>query len=133
MSILAVTGGLRGTDQIELFPYPSKTVDGKFNIDFFARGMRFFADPNVRAADELMPGTRLFVMHDLQNEHDAFALCLRTGDPSYLENHCQAGKCWSTVVHAFVMLTRGNMARNLRALRGQRRLKGFGIASALYA
>ncbi|MGF6697598.1 hypothetical protein OKW38_002210 [Paraburkholderia sp. MM5496-R1] len=84
MNILAVTGGLRGTDQIELFPYPSKSVDGKLNIDFFARGMRFFADPNVRAADELMPGTKLFVMHDLQNEHDEFALCLRTGDPSYL-------------------------------------------------
>jgi hypothetical protein len=84
MNILAVTGGLRGTDQIELFPYPTETEDGKLRIDFFARGMRFFADPNVRAADELMPGTKLYVMHDLQNEYDEFALCLRTGNPSYL-------------------------------------------------
>jgi hypothetical protein len=84
MNILAVTGGLRGTDQMELFPYPSKSPDGRLKIDFFARGMRFFAEPNVLAADRLMPGTKLFVMHDLQNEFDEFALCLRTGDPSYL-------------------------------------------------
>ncbi|WP_157648865.1 HIRAN domain-containing protein [Burkholderia ubonensis] len=88
LRILAVTGGLRGTDRIELFPLPHKSEDGRLKIDFFARGMRHFAEPNIEAADKLVPGARLYVMHDLQNEHDRFALCLRTDDPSYLVGYC---------------------------------------------
>ncbi len=88
LRLLAVTGGLRGTDPIELFPPPSRTESGKLRVDFFARGLRHFAEPNLRAADELIAGARLYVMRDLQNEHDQFALCLRTADPSYLVGYC---------------------------------------------
>ncbi len=84
LKILSITGGLRGTDRIELFPLPVKNENNKLNIDFFIRGMRHFALPNIEAADKLMTGDRLYVMRDVQNEHDDFALCLRTNDPSYL-------------------------------------------------
>ncbi|CAJ0742332.1 HIRAN domain-containing protein [Ralstonia mannitolilytica] len=88
LTILSITGGLRGTDPIELFPAPVRTADGRFSIDFFARGLRHFAEPNLKAADELVSGARLFVMRDMQNEHDRFALTLRTSDPSYLVGYC---------------------------------------------
>lgn len=88
LGILSITGGLRGTDPIELFPAPKKTEDGRFNIDFFVRGLRHFAEPNLKAADELVPNARLFVMRDLQNEHDRFALTLRTSEPAYLVGYC---------------------------------------------
>ncbi|WEY38821.1 HIRAN domain-containing protein [Paraburkholderia sp. SUR17] len=88
LPILAVTGGLRGTDPIELFALPQRDTSGRFAIDFFARGMSHFAPPNVEAANALKPGSKLFVMRDLQNEHDQYALCLRTNDPSYLVGYC---------------------------------------------
>ncbi|RQZ89941.1 hypothetical protein DF053_08840 [Burkholderia cepacia] len=84
LQILAITGGLRGTDPIEVFPLPERTSDGRLRIDFFVRGMQYFASPNVEAANLLQAGTRLYMMHDLQNEYDRYALCLRTGDPAYL-------------------------------------------------
>ncbi|WP_157381437.1 HIRAN domain-containing protein [Burkholderia ubonensis] len=88
LPILAVTGGLRGTDPIELFAAPVRTEDNKFRVDFFARGLRHVAEPNLRAADELVSGARLFLMHDIQNGFDPFALSLRTSDPSYLVGYC---------------------------------------------
>ncbi|WP_116136340.1 HIRAN domain-containing protein [Trinickia diaoshuihuensis] len=88
LPILAVTGGLRGTDPIELFAAPARTADNKFKVDFFARGLRHVAEPNLNAADELVAGARLFLMHDIQNGFDPFALSLRTSDPSYLVGYC---------------------------------------------
>lgn len=84
LSILAVTGGLRGTDPIEVFPLPIRTCDGKLHIDFFARGLRHLAKSNLDAIGELATGFRLYAMRDLQNENDRFALCLRTEAPVHL-------------------------------------------------
>lgn len=88
LTILAVTGGLRGTDPIELFPHPERTPEGRLRMEFFARGLRHFAKPNLLAADELTAGDRLFIVRDVQNAHDRFALCLRTQDPVYLVGYC---------------------------------------------
>lgn len=84
LSMLAVTGGLRGTDAIELFPMPDRTASGKFEIEFFARGLRYFNQSCVDAVARLQGGDRLRLVRDLQNEVDAFALFMRTEKPIHL-------------------------------------------------
>jgi hypothetical protein len=78
---LSRTGGLRVTDSLELIPCPERTAIGTYEAYFFCRGIRH-ATPEARArADELSAGERLFLMRDLQNQHDPAALAIRTKDP----------------------------------------------------
>lgn len=81
---LARTGGLRATDSLELFPCPEPTCENNYEVRFFSRGLRHLNLENQARARDLKPGERLFLMRDLQNEHDAMALLLRTGDPIFL-------------------------------------------------
>jgi hypothetical protein len=84
LSMLAVTGGLRGTDSLELFPMPTRTAFGKFEIEFFARGLRHFNHSCVEAVSRLQAGDRLCLVRDLQNDADACALFMRTENPIHL-------------------------------------------------
>ncbi|MGH8643755.1 MAG: HIRAN domain-containing protein [Gammaproteobacteria bacterium] len=51
---------------------------------FFSRGLRHLNLENQARVRNLKPGERLFLIRDLQNEHDAMALLLRTEDPIFL-------------------------------------------------
>ncbi|ALL65775.1 HIRAN domain [Paraburkholderia caribensis MBA4] len=84
MSMLAITGGLRGTDSLELFPMPTRTEAGKFEIEFFARGLRHFNQSCVLAVNALETNDRLCLVRDLQNKADAYALFMRTENPIHL-------------------------------------------------
>jgi hypothetical protein len=78
---LARTGGLRATDSIELIPAPEPTGDGLYEAFFFIRGIRHLPQPTITRISDLQVGERLFVVKDVQNEHDPNALLLRTGEP----------------------------------------------------
>jgi hypothetical protein len=82
--MLGMTGGLRGTDSIELFPMPKRNAAGTLEIDFFARGLRHFNQTCVDAANSLVSGDRLLLVKDLQNDVDTFALFMRTENPIHL-------------------------------------------------
>lgn len=60
------------------------TGENNYEVCFFSRGLRHLNLENQARARNLKPGERLFLMRDLQNEHDAMALLLRTGDPIFL-------------------------------------------------
>ena len=81
MEELSRTAGLRATDSLELFPCPQATSDKKFEMHFFSRRLRHMHTENQARAQILKKGERLYLMQDLQNEYDAMALLLRTGDP----------------------------------------------------
>ncbi len=81
MEELGRTGGLRATDGLELIPCPEPTEDGRYEIRFFARGMRHLPAEYQASFDVLEVGQRLYLMHDLQKDFDAMALMMRTGDP----------------------------------------------------
>ncbi|MDQ7074224.1 MAG: HIRAN domain-containing protein [Gammaproteobacteria bacterium] len=81
---LVRTGGLRATDSLELFPYPQPTFDDCYQAHFFCRGLRYFDSESQTRAAKLGVDEALFLMSDLQNEHDSMALVLRTGDPMTL-------------------------------------------------
>lgn len=80
---LARSGGIRVTDNLQLFPVPEK-VSGAYSVNFFSHGIRHLAPCYIDRIAHLNPGSRLYLMADLQNNNDSFALTLRTDDPPEL-------------------------------------------------
>lgn len=78
---LARTGGVRATDSLELFACPEPTIHQTYEVYFFSRGLRHLHDENRKRIAHLQPQEHLFIMQDMQNEHDEMALLLRTKDP----------------------------------------------------
>jgi hypothetical protein len=88
MSILALTGGIRGTDSIELFQPPVITEDGRYELEFFARSLSFLPKESLELINKLELGTRLYLMNDRQNAFDSFALALRSESPIFMAGYC---------------------------------------------
>lgn len=78
---LTLTGGLRATDALELVACPEPTPDHRYEILFFARGLRHLAEECQKALDGLAVDEPLYLMRDAQNAVDELALMLRTDDP----------------------------------------------------
>lgn len=78
--ILALTEGKRATDRIEIFmaPFPK---NGRFQVIFFAHGIRHTHLANQTGVDGVEAGAKLYLMRDVQNEKDENAIALRTGNP----------------------------------------------------
>lgn len=87
MSILALTGGIRGTDSIEVFQLPSFT-ENRYELDFFARSLSFLPKETIDLIDQLQPDSALFLMKDQQNKFDPLALALRSENPTFLVGYC---------------------------------------------
>lgn len=88
LALLALTGGHRETDSLEVFPCPKPDDQGQYHIHFFAHGIRHLPQEAVKRLDSLQSGERLFLMLDFQNPYDPFALALRTDDPAALAGYC---------------------------------------------
>lgn len=81
MEELSLTGGLRATDDLEIFPCPQPTKDGRYEVSFFSRGLQHLQIENVTRAASLEAGEKLYLMLDRQNKIDRTALLLRSDDP----------------------------------------------------
>lgn len=80
---LARSGGVRVTDNMQLFPVP-ENINGKYEVNFFSHGIRHLAPNYIDRIGHLTQGSKLHIMADLQNNRDHFALALRTDDPPEL-------------------------------------------------
>lgn len=78
---LARTGGLRVTDSLELILCPEPTSSNLYEAYFFSRGLRHLPEESQNRSTTLTEGEKLFLMKDIQNDHDGLALLLRTDDP----------------------------------------------------
>ena len=107
MEELALTGGVRATDSLQLFPLPLKN-NGYYEVKFFSHGIRYLAPSYVERANELETGDKLYLMKDIQNSHDKYALTLRTEDPPEL-----VGYCPKNYVKDFNSLIERNGAENI--------------------
>lgn len=87
MDELALTGGVRATDSLQLFPIPAEQ-NGYYEVKFFSHGIRYLAPSYVERANKLKEGDKLYIMKDIQNSHDKDALTLRTEDPPELVGYC---------------------------------------------
>lgn len=88
LEVLARTGGLRATDTLEIIPCPEPTKDKSYEVYFFSHGIRHLSLKDQERVNELNAGAQLYLMQDLQNEHDAMALLLRTNDPVAVVGYC---------------------------------------------
>ncbi len=77
---LARTGGIKATDNLQLYPIPSET-DGYYNVQFFSHGVSHLPENYKDRTNRLSVGDKLYLCADLQNEQDSSALFLRTSDP----------------------------------------------------
>ncbi|KAB1439009.1 HIRAN domain-containing protein [Pseudodesulfovibrio senegalensis] len=83
LSILAISGGERRTDNIEIFPMPTMQ-DGRYCYDFFSHGIRHMCDGCQDRINALKAGDRLFLCADKQNLFHSEAWMLRTDTPKAL-------------------------------------------------
>lgn len=74
---LAVTGGLRGTDSIELIPVPDRTPDGMYKASFFVHGARYLSEREQVEFANLTAGAELVLVPEFNNEIDQHALLLK--------------------------------------------------------
>lgn len=88
MAILALTGGIRGTDSIELFQPPAVSEQGQYRLEFFARSLSHLPQQAVERIGLLKQGERIFLMRDPQNDFDEQAVAMRTGTPSWFLGYC---------------------------------------------
>ncbi len=87
MDELSRSGGIRATDNLQLFPYPEKQ-DGKYVVEFFVHGIRHVPTRQADRIATLQSGDELFLMKDVQNRADALALAIRTNDPPEIIGYC---------------------------------------------
>jgi hypothetical protein len=88
LAMLAITGGLRETDSLEILPCPFPTSEGKYEVLFFSHGLSHMDKSAIERVNELKPDDRLFLMYDLQNKYDSLAITLRTDDPVTHAGYC---------------------------------------------
>lgn len=84
---LARTNGIRATDSLQIFEIP-KEQDGKYCVYFFSHGISHLPANYIDRVNSLKEGEDLFLMKDIQNKVDRFALALRTGDPVEIVGYC---------------------------------------------
>lgn len=77
---LARSGGMRATDQLQIFPIP-ENYDGKYLLYFFSHGIRHLPKVYIQRVNVLKENDQLYLMKDIQNSMDVHALALRTEDP----------------------------------------------------
>lgn len=73
---LAKFGPIPGTDSMLVYSEPV-LENGMFSVDFFVHGIRYMHDDVLVWAENVLTGTRLLPMIDLQNEADPNAVALR--------------------------------------------------------
>ncbi len=80
ISELARSGGIRATDDLQLFPYPEQK-NGNYEVTFFSHGIRYLPPSYIERLNNLRVGDKLYIMSDLQNDYDSHGLVFRTNDP----------------------------------------------------
>lgn len=82
--ILAISGGTRQTDSLEVFPMLKQRRDGGFNCRFFLHGWRHVNVPSQERLARLHSGEKLQVSMELNNPATGVALQLQTADDYFV-------------------------------------------------
>ncbi|EHK0063258.1 HIRAN domain-containing protein [Vibrio parahaemolyticus] len=88
MNILARSGGLRGTDQLQMFRKIEVKDSGDFEHFFFVHGLSHLSRSAQKRVDSLNSGERLFFCFDCQNEYDPYAVLIRADNPAEVVGYC---------------------------------------------
>ncbi|MDM8794890.1 HIRAN domain-containing protein, partial [Klebsiella pneumoniae] len=88
IDILARSGGLRSTDQLQIFKKIEVDSNGKFEYFFFLHGLSYLNSMANDRVSELKPGQTLRLCLDLQNEYDDDAVVVRADKPAEIVGYC---------------------------------------------
>lgn len=111
MTLLGLGNGLRVTDQLEVFPEPMVDAEaGVVTTRFLVRGVERIPGAEEHIA-ELPVGARLRCLLDVQNEHDARAVALRT------EGYAVVGYCPDYLVDDLSVLLEHERELEIRVVR----------------
>ena len=80
LEVLAITAGVRATDNYELVA-PPRLVGQSMELAFFPRGLRYLPPLSLAQLEEFSEGTSVFLLKDVQNVKDVLALAIRTEQP----------------------------------------------------
>jgi len=84
---LSRTNGVRATDSLQLFEVPTK-IEERYITYFFSHGISHLSKNYVERIKKLKKGDKLYLMQDIQNKIDQYALMIRTDDPAELMGYC---------------------------------------------
>jgi hypothetical protein len=84
LDILALTGGERQTDNLEVFPKIERNKGGGFRCRFFLHGWRHVNEPAQRKLLSLEPNESLQVAIELNNPATGLAVQLQTGEDYHM-------------------------------------------------
>ncbi len=88
LALLGVTGGIRETDSLMMFPCPEKNEYGEVHLHFFAHGIRHLPKEVLGVIENLCSEQPLYLMPDPQNPSDRQAIALRAEDPVMIIGYC---------------------------------------------
>ncbi|WP_248466121.1 HIRAN domain-containing protein [Pectobacterium versatile] len=88
IDILARSGGLRSTDQLQIFKKIEVDSDGQFEHFFFLHGLSYLNSMANDRVSELQPGQILRFCLDIQNEYDCDAVVVRADKPAEIIGYC---------------------------------------------
>lgn len=88
IDLLARSGGLRGTDNLQMFRRFDVAADGTFSHIMFAHGLAYLSRSAQQRVLELRSGEQLYFCKDIQNPHDPNALIVRAGNPAEIVGYC---------------------------------------------
>ncbi|MES1147334.1 MAG: hypothetical protein ABUL49_01140, partial [bacterium] len=113
ISILAVSGGGRVTDSLEVFPEVKADSEGRFSVRFFLHGLRHLGEVSIERASRLAAGDELPVMMELNNPATGTAVPLYTKEyiivgwaPRYLVEDLV--KCFANATELVAKVVRNN-------------------------
>ncbi len=88
IDILGRSGGLRGTDQLQVFKKIEVQNDGSFQHVFFAHGLSHLSTSAFKRVGSLKRGELLSLCLDCQNSYDITAVIIRANDPAEIVGYC---------------------------------------------
>ena len=88
IAILERSGGLRGTDKLQVFKRFEIQADGSYDYTFFAHGLGYLAASAQARIASLSKDERLYLCPDVQNDHDDQAIIIRAESPAEIVGYC---------------------------------------------
>ncbi|BCZ42671.1 TPA: HIRAN domain-containing protein [Serratia marcescens] len=88
IEVLGRSGGLRSTDQLQVFKKIEVDSNGTFEHFFFVHGLNYLSVSANQRASKLNVGESLQLCIDCQNPYDEFAVIIRADNPSEILGYC---------------------------------------------
>ncbi|HDL6510133.1 TPA: HIRAN domain-containing protein [Yersinia enterocolitica] len=88
IEVLGRSGGLRSTDQLQVFKRIETDENGRFEHYFFAHGLNYLSESANKRVSALAIGSSLQLCIDSQNEYDEFAVIIRADNPAEILGYC---------------------------------------------